>query len=553
MIGRDRPAAAGPEVPVGSLSIRLLGEFQVVRDGTPVALPPSRKTRALLAYLVVTGRRHRRERLCGLLWDVPDDPRGSLRWSLSRLRPLVDRPDREHIVADREFVAFDAKGVSVDLTQVRRELAGGPEALPTERLLDLSAAFGGDFLEGMALPDQQDFEAWLLAERDGARRTRASLLSALLPRLMATPEKAIPHARHLVEADPWSLGAHVSLLECLVRTGRREEAELQRSRSEKALADAGTKDLTALDRVLWIRPEPKPTALPPQHPGPDLHQEIRFCSTPNGVRIAYATVGEGPPIVKTANWLNHLEFDWESPIWRHVFRGLARDRRLVRYDARGNGLSDWDVPEISFEAYVRDLESVVDAAGVTRFPLLGISQGCAISVEYAVRHPERVTRLVLHGGYATGWRIDADPAEIARREAMQTLILHGWRDENPAFRQVFTSSFIPDGTPEQFHWMNELQRISISPDNAVRLQNALAIVDIRDLLPLVHVPTLVLHSRWDARVPHARGRDLASGISGARFVTLESRNHLILEHEPEYPRFMALIREFLAEDPADLR
>jgi pimeloyl-ACP methyl ester carboxylesterase len=166
-----------------------------------------------------------------------------------------------------------------------------------------------------------------------------------------------------------------------------------------------------------------------------------------------------------------------------------------------------------------------------------------------VRHPERVTRLVLHGGYATGWRLDPDPAEIARREALQTLILHGWNRENPAFRQVFTSGFIPDGTPEQFHWMNELQRISTSPENAVRLQDTVGVVDVRARLPLVRVPTLVIHSREDARIPHARGRELAGGIPNARFVTLESRNHLILEHEPEFPRFLALIRDFLTEDP----
>jgi pimeloyl-ACP methyl ester carboxylesterase/DNA-binding SARP family transcriptional activator len=535
------------------LSIRLLGEFEILQAGTPVALPPSRKTRALLAYLVVTGRRHRRERLCRLLWDVPDDLRASLRWSLSRLRPLVDQPDRGRIVADRDFVAFDATGVSVDLARVRRELAGGPEALSTERLLDLSTAFRGEFLEGMALPDQHDFEAWLVAERDGARRTRASLLSALLPRLMATPEQALPHARDFVEADRLSVGAHVALLDCLVRAGHRAEAELQKSRSERILADAGTKDLTALDQVLQTRPDTMPPAVPVDPPRRELHQEIRYCSTRDGVRIAYATVGEGPPLIKTANWLNHIEFDWESPIWRHLFRELARDRRLIRYDARGNGLSDWDVENISFEAYVSDLESVVDAAGVEKFPLLGISQGCAISIEYAVRHPERVTRLVLHGGYATGWRLDPDPAEIARREALLTLVLHGWGQDNPAFRQVFTSSFIPDGTPEQFHWMNELQRISTCPENAVRLQNALGIVDIRHRLPLVRVPTLVLHSRWDARVPHVNGQELAKGIPNARFVTLLSRNHLILEHEAECSRFLGLIRDFLAEDPTGLR
>jgi pimeloyl-ACP methyl ester carboxylesterase len=157
---------------------------------------------------------------------------------------------------------------------------------------------------------------------------------------------------------------------------------------------------------------------------------------------------------------------------------------------------------------------------------------------------------VLHGGYATGWRVDADPEEIARREALQTLIRHGWGQDNPMFRQVFTSGFIPDGTPDQFHWMNELQRISTSPENAVRLQNALGVVDIRDRLSRVQVPTLVLHSRQDARVPHDRGRELAAGIPGARFITLESRNHLILEHEPEFPRFMALINQFLAEETA---
>jgi pimeloyl-ACP methyl ester carboxylesterase/DNA-binding SARP family transcriptional activator len=539
-------------MPTVALSIRVLGDLEVLLDGAQAPLPPSRKTRALLAYLVATGRRHRRDRLCRLLWDLPDDPRGALRWSLSRLRAVVDEPDRERIVADRDFVAFDAAGAHVDLVEVRRELARGPEALSTERLVELAAAFRGDFLEGMASPDHLDFEAWLLAERDGARRTRASLLSSLVPRLLGMPEKAVPHARDLVAADPLSVEAHAALVECLARAGRRQEAEFQRARSARELGDADTRDLAALDQALQVRSVPAPLPAPAQPPVPELHQEIRFCSTRDGVRIAYATVGKGPPLIKAANWLNHLEHDWESPIWRHVFRGLARDRCLIRYDARGNGLSDWDVEEITFEAYVRDLESVVEASGVKRFPLLGISQGCAISVEYAVRHPERVTRLVLHGGYATGWRLDPDPAEIARREALQTLILHGWGQDNPAFRQVFTSAFIPEGTPEQFRWMNELQRISISPENALRLQDALGRVDIRDRLPKVNVPTLVLHSRGDGRIAHARGRELASGIPGARFVTLESRNHLILEHEPEFPRFLGAIRGFLAEDEGTL-
>jgi pimeloyl-ACP methyl ester carboxylesterase len=284
-----------------------------------------------------------------------------------------------------------------------------------------------------------------------------------------------------------------------------------------------------------------------REPEKRLEQEIRFCTTSDGVRIAYASVGEGPPLIKAANWLNHLEYDWDSPIWRHFFRGLAKDHRLIRYDARGNGLSDWDVEDISFDAFVRDLESVVEAAGVERFPLLGISQGCAICIEYVIRNPGRVTRLLLHGGYATGWRVWADPAQFARREALQTLILHGWGQDNPAFRQVFTSGFIPDGTPEQVRWMNELMRVSTSPQNAIRLQEAMSRVDIRDRLPMVRVPTLVLHSRNDASIAYRRGLELAHGIPDARLITLESNNHLLLEHEAEFPRFMEAIRAFLNE------
>lgn len=186
----------------------------------------------------------------------------------------------------------------------------------------------------------------------------------------------------------------------------------------------------------------------PAAPSPRMQQEIRFCTASDGVRIAYASVGQGPPLVKAANWLNHLEYDWESPVWRHVFHELARDHRLVRYDERGNGLSDWDVEDISFDAFVRDLETVVDAAGLERFPLLGISQGCSVSIAYAVRHPERVSHLVLYGGYARGRYKRGDPDNLEQGEALITLMRQGWGQENPAFRQIFTSLFIPGGTPE---------------------------------------------------------------------------------------------------------
>ena len=276
-------------------------------------------------------------------------------------------------------------------------------------------------------------------------------------------------------------------------------------------------------------------AAPPQ-------QEVHFCTASDGVRIAYAVAGQGTPLVKAANWLNHLEYDWQSPIWSELLHELAASHLLVRYDERGNGLSDWDVNDISFEAFVRDLESVVDAAGLDRFALFGMSQGCAVSIVYAIRHPERVSHLVLYGGFARG-RARRDP-EHAR--TLLSLVKQGWGQENPAFRQFFTSLFFPEGTPEQMQWFNDLQRITTSPENAIRIMEATGELDISDLLPQVRVPTLVLHCRNDAAVVLDEGRRLAAGIPGAKFVALESRNHLVLESEPAWEKFIGEIKTFLA-------
>ena len=277
-----------------------------------------------------------------------------------------------------------------------------------------------------------------------------------------------------------------------------------------------------------------------------LQQRIRFCTASDGVRIAYADVGQGPPLVKTANWLNHLEYDWQSPIWSHLLHAFAAKHRLIRYDARGNGLSDWEAEDISLEAFMRDLESVVDAVGLDRFPLLGVSGGCAVAISYAVRHPERVTHLVLYGGFARGVRKRGSREQIEQSDALRTLILQGWGQENPAFRQIFTSQFMPGGTPEQTQWFNDLQRITTSPENAVRRLRATAEIDIEQLLPQVRTPTLVMHCRDDARVPFEEGRRIATAIRDAHFVPLEGRNHLILESEPAWARFLDEIDGFLA-------
>ena len=275
-------------------------------------------------------------------------------------------------------------------------------------------------------------------------------------------------------------------------------------------------------------------------------QEIHFCQSKDGVQLAYARIGQGPPLVKTGHWMTHLEFDFESPVWRHLYRELSRDHAFYRYDARGNGLSDREIPDVRFENFVDDLEAVVDAAGIERFALLGISQGCAVSIAYAVRHPERVSHLVLLGGFAVGWKKRArTEAEKEAAEAMLTLMRLGWGQENPAFRQMFTSQFIPGASKEQADWFNELQRISSSPADAVRNVVANGEADVSALLSQVRVPTLVMHARHDARVPFELGRRMAAGIPGARFVPLESPNHVMLEGEPALARFLEELKAFI--------
>jgi pimeloyl-ACP methyl ester carboxylesterase len=285
-------------------------------------------------------------------------------------------------------------------------------------------------------------------------------------------------------------------------------------------------------------------------PDDDPRQEITFCRTADGVDLAVATAGSGCALVKTANWLNHLEFDWRSPVWAPLFRHLAARWRLVRYDERGNGLSDWSVPLLSFDAFVQDLETVVDAAGVRRFALFGISQGAPVAIAYAVRHPERVSRLILSGGFAQGWRKRGNAADVARAEASVTLIREGWSHDNPAARQMFTSLIVPDATLEEMRWLNDLERMSATAENAIHLLYAIGDIDIVDLLPEISVPTLILHSRGDARVPFEHGLLLARTIPNARFVALDSKNHLILSHEAAWQPYLTELTRFLQDGDA---
>ncbi len=276
-----------------------------------------------------------------------------------------------------------------------------------------------------------------------------------------------------------------------------------------------------------------------------MDQRLGFCTAADGVRIAYAEVGSGPPIVKAPNWLSHLEYEMTSPVWQHWWAELARDHRIIRFDQRGCGLSDWAAADMSFDAWVGDLEAVVEATGVDRFSLLGISQGGAVAVKYAVLHPEKVSQLVLYGAYSRGRAKRGEPEE--ERQAKLALTRAGWGRDNPAYRQMFTSEFMPDATAEQMQWFNELQRVSTSPDNAAKVQAEASQIDVLDLLPQVSVPTLVIHARGDVRVNFEQGRQVAALIPDARLVAVESKNHLLLENEPAWKVVISEIRAFLGD------
>ncbi|MEX1102775.1 MAG: alpha/beta fold hydrolase, partial [Dehalococcoidia bacterium] len=277
---------------------------------------------------------------------------------------------------------------------------------------------------------------------------------------------------------------------------------------------------------------------------PAFDQEVRFCRAADGARIAFAVSGDGPPLVKAANWLTHLEFDPGSPVWAHFWRELSASFRLVRYDGRGSGLSDWDLPAYSFESWVDDLEAVVNELGLQRFSLLGISQGGAVALAYAARHPHRVSKLLLCGAYGRG-RLHRGPDWVSRHNAMRTLIEQGWGKEDEVFREVFTLTMIPEGTEEQRRWLTDLQRVSASAANAALFHETAGQINVEHLLSAIKIPTLVMHARGDQRVGFEEGRRLASLIPGARLVTLDSRNHLLLEQEPAWTRFLAEARMFL--------
>jgi pimeloyl-ACP methyl ester carboxylesterase/DNA-binding CsgD family transcriptional regulator len=285
------------------------------------------------------------------------------------------------------------------------------------------------------------------------------------------------------------------------------------------------------------------------HPPDPSPQTIRFCRGHDGVRLAYATHGSGPPLVVVSCWLSHLQHDWQSPVWQHFLDDLGSVSTLIRYDERGFGLSDWSVTDFSLDARLRDLEAIIGSLGFERFSLLGMSGGAPVALAYAAAHPDRVSRLVLYGASAVGYSAQ-DPEAAAAEEAFRAMIRAGWARRDPLFRRVFTNIFIPGASEERMGWFDELQRMSTSTENSVSSRIARQAVDVRDSLSMITAPTLVLHALRDRAVTFDEGSDLAARIPNARLVPMDSDNHILLADEPAWQVFMAEVREFMRPESA---
>lgn len=519
-----------------SVEIDLLDGFAVRIDGirVPDAAWARRDAAAVVKVLALAeGRRLHREQLIERLWPELDVEEASprLHKAAHYARRAMDR--RGAVVLRDEMVSL-LPGVLVDIDAVRfeRDARAALDAGGVTTADDVLDRYGATLLP-----------ADPYAEWAGDTRER---LGALREELMRQARRW----RMILDKDPLDEQSHVSLMRELARAGDTHAALRQYERMDRTLRRelgvAPGPEALALRRKL-IRGLEDAGPISPAELG-RLEQEIRFCRTPDGITLAYAGSGDGPPLVKAANWLTHVDHDWNSPVWRHWLTELSHGHRLIRYDVRGGGLSDWDIPPSTFEDFVSDLATVVDQAGLDRFPLLGISQGAAVAVMYAARHPERVSRLVLYGGYAQGTAVRARTEDETRKHELEIDLMRlGWGKGDPTFRQFFTTQFMPGGSKELWDAFNDLQLKTSSPENAARVLEVNGQVDIVDIAPQVKAPTLVLHARDDRRPPLEQGRLLASLIPNSRFILLESSNHILLANEPAWSTFRTEVKEFLSD------
>ena len=548
------------------LQIKLFGELNLSVDGTSIKGVKSERLQALLAYILL----HRnaslsRQQVAIHLWpEVSDtEAKGNLRRRLHELKQKLPGCDR-YLNIDNKTVQWLQNGICwLDVAEfeaiveavrtLKRDTAAEPESLEQAAKL-----YQGDLLPAC-------YDDWIVPHRDRLRQSVITILDALIPKLAEQNQlrSALSYAQQLQQIDPLYEPAYRHLMWLHIQEGDRASvlriyhqcmtqlqddlgvlpspATYQLYQEILTLEDT-TQTSSSSDTVVQLSaPLVEETSVEAS-----TEQQIRVCITSDGVQLAYATTGQGYPLVKAANWLSHLEFDWKSPAWKHWWEGLSQHYSLVRYDERGCGLSDWNVPEFSFEAWVQDLETVIDTVGLERFALLGISQGAGVAIAYAIKYPEKVSHLILYGGYAQGrLKRNPTPEQIEEANVRKQLVKIGWGRDNPAFRQLFTSLFIPEGTLEQLNAFNELQKISTSPENAARFVHQFDITDVCALARQIQVPTLVLHAQHEVEIPFDQGRLLAALIPDAQLVPLDSKNHILLEYEPAWQRFLNEVKNFI--------
>jgi DNA-binding SARP family transcriptional activator/pimeloyl-ACP methyl ester carboxylesterase len=519
-----------------SIEVRLLGRFEVTVDGciVPSSAWSRRQAAALVKRLALApSRRLHREQVIDALWPglSVEAAAPRLHKAAHYVRRATNR--RESVVLSGDLVRlFPDDELCVDVVAFEEAAARATASERPEEVDAALAAYGGDLL-----PDDA-YDEWALLPRQRLQRRHRDLL------------RRAGRWVELVEVDPTDEEAHVAIMREALAVGDRAGARRQFEVLERMLHDElgigpSSEALALLDRATDGSMSAPAQVGDPRYSSLAT-QSIRFCSTPDGVRLAYAVSGDGPPLVKASNWMTHLDYDWESPVWRHWWQGLSRRHRLIRYDERGCGLSQWDVDDFSLEAFVRDLESVVDSLGLERFPLLGISQGGPIAITYCARHPERVERLILYGTGVLGRRRKArSDADHRQLDALAELMRVSWGADEPSFQRVYNARFMPDGPIEQWRAFDELQKRTAPPQNAARLWESMQLVDVTVDARSLRVPTLILHSRDERLRPYPDAERLASLIAGSRLVALESNNHILQEGEPAFARFLATMDSFL--------
>ncbi len=523
-----------------AIQLNLLGTLSITVDGEAVALPNSRKTRGLLAYLAVTGRAERRDRLCELFWERPDDPRGALRWSLSKLRRLVDRPEQQNLIADRETVRLALPDEAIDFHRLRAIMREGTPDSATE-VLRATVEDAGTFLEGLELSDCEAFNGWCIAQRESVRQWRVAVLNELTGRDI-DQEEAVSLARSWTMLEPYSVAAWERLIQLLDRNKRTQEANQQRVLAVRVLTEANAEIPLSLRRAPRAAPSPAPADSPELEP---IDQDVRFCRSSDGTRIAYAQIGKGQPLLRAGYWMNDLQRDLTSPIWRPWIDLLASGRSLVRYDIRGLGMSDHDA-EQSIDLFVDDLSAVADAAQLEKFDLYGMAQGALTAIAYAARNPDRVRRVVLQSSYARGWMLRKEPQEIERRKATLTLATSGWKQNNQALIQMFLGLYLPEANEAQARWYEKfLQSMMVHPGTR-ELQEVLGHADVAALAEQVQAPTLIIHPRGEMIIPLAAGREVATRIPDAHFLMLDSSSHVIVQGDSAWDRVRTAIDDFLS-------